>query len=86
MVAVCVWLFQVAVILAFWLACEPVELKGKMALVSPVPITTIGGTFSGAWALRETIVDGPAGLFRDTVQVPDPPLAIDVGEQISDVN
>ena len=62
------------------------EVKGKVALLCPAVIVTVAGTVSGDCALRDTAVAALAGAFRETVQVPDPPLAIDVGEQVRDVN
>ena len=65
-------------------------MKGKMVLDCPGAIMTLCGTVSGACALREIAVAAPAGPFaapfRDTVQVPDPPLGIDAGEHINEVN
>ena len=62
------------------------EVKGKVALVCPAAIVTLCGTVNGDWALRETAAAALAELFRETVQVPDPPFAIEVGEQVRDVN
>lgn len=78
--------FRDAVITEFWVAATGPDVKGKLALVCPLPMVTLGGTVSGDWAVREIVAAAVAAVLRDATQAPDPLLGIDAGRQLSDFN
>jgi hypothetical protein len=63
-VLVCVCPFNDAVITEFWLAATEPDVNGKLALISPLPIVTLDGTVSGAWALMAIVADAVAAVLR----------------------
>jgi hypothetical protein len=86
MVLPCACPFTDAVITEFWLAVTEPDVNGKVALMSPLPMVTLGGTVSGAWALRAIVAAAVAAVLREAVQVPDPLLEIDAGRQLREIN
>ena len=87
MVACWLWLFRVAVTIAFWLLFTAPELAENVAVLWPDATVTLAGTVSSPLLLASvTVAALVAALLKVTVQVLDALLAIVEGPQASELS
>ena len=87
MVACWLWLFRLAVTIAFWLVPTVPEAAAKVAVLWPDATMVLAGTVSNALLLvSDTVAALVAALLKVTVQVLDALLAKVKGPHVSELS